>query len=516
VLSRIIQLMGTNGKNALANLTGNLLGPLIGVVMTPFYLHTIGLEGLGLVGFMTMTMTVFNIFIAGASKTYQRDLAKARESAPQDLHALLHGGIIGSCVLGILLAGLILFVGLWFPELIQQKSSIDPEIIRHCVYLIAPFLGLNVISGIQLNALQALRDQVWPNLVSAASSVVVAFVGWISLSHLARVDIYYLCQLLGSLALCVAYSMRSRKARQATPSGTTRRSLGAVWGEKFNESGRVSLILIIHEGLGMVIWQLDRLLITSLLPLTSLGSYNLGANPARLVGVFTGPVSTVTFPELCALSTDSSPRVKLGEYSGRVTFILTLLLSSAIVALGSSGRQLLETWLGRGKVPDGAEDVLLYLSVGYFLLAIAGTFYSITVAYGQVGYGVYKNVGALIVMPALGYVLVDHLGIAGAALMWSSYGAVSVIICSLIVFRRHANLLPAMPYFIISAVSLAASILCTILIQHFAGDGFIQLVVSFGCAALFPLPFLVKMFGLPSQRWMHVLEIDTIPTPSIQ
>src|SRR6478609_9141299 len=89
------------GKNAIANLIGSLATPLIGLVMTPFYLRKIGLEGLGLVGLMTLITIVLGVFVAGASKTYQRDISAAQISAPEDVSGLVKGGMLVFVTIGI-------------------------------------------------------------------------------------------------------------------------------------------------------------------------------------------------------------------------------------------------------------------------------------------------------------------------------------------------------------------------------------------------------------------------------
>lgn len=495
------------GKNAIANLIGSLAGPLIGLVMTPFYLRVIGLEGLGLVGLMTLITAVVSVFVAGISKTYQRDLSAAQVNGLEELAGLVKGGLILFVCLGVILGAMVLLTGHSQIQEMAKGTRFTPETLNHCLILISGLLTLS-ITGTAISAtLVSLRDQIWPNTLGIALAISTAFASWICLSRWPRVDVFYACQLSGAAAATVILGIRCSILVRNQTASIASKSIRAAWSDKVRTSGRLSLVLIVHEGLGVLITQIDRLLVSSHFPLAGLGAYNLGANPSRFVGIFTGPVNTVTYPEFCRLAGDGSSRHLTGEYLGRVTFIMTLLFSSAMIILIPSADDLMNLWLGPANVPKDAPTCFVLLSAGFLLLAIAGPSYNLTVAHGKVGYGIPKNILSLLILPPLGLWFIKLWGLPGAAILSVIYAVDGILICGTIACRRHASFRGGAHWFIRGLCSVGLGILLGLLIGITRFTGISSILISSTVASAFFLCFVIRSFGLSPQSWMRALEI---------
>jgi len=76
------------GWNLLAGLTNSAWTALIGVLATPFYLHYLGIESYGLIGFFTTLLTLLQLLDLGLSPTMNREAA--RHAAVGDLRGVRH------------------------------------------------------------------------------------------------------------------------------------------------------------------------------------------------------------------------------------------------------------------------------------------------------------------------------------------------------------------------------------------------------------------------------------------
>lgn len=499
--------MASNGKNAIANLISSLVGPLIGFVMTPFYLRIIGLEGLGLVGLMTLITTVVGVFVAGISKTYQRDLATAQVSEPEDLRGLVKGGMLLFSGLGLLLGSLVIALGQSQIRTLAIGTSFTIETLNHCLLIISVLLALGVASAAISGTLVSFRDQVWPSTLVTVVGILTAVVSWISLSRWPRVDVFYFCQLGGAILGFLVLTLRCRAILHNKTAGLASRKMGTIWGTKIQSSGRLSLVLIIHEGLGVLITQIDRILITSHFPIAALGAYNLGANPSRFVGIFTGPINIATYPDLCQLAGDGSSAKKIGEYLGRITFLLTLLFASAMIILIPSGGNMLDLWLGEAHVPKEAPLCFVLLSAGFLLLAIAGPAYNLTVAHGKVSYGILKNIFSIITLPPLGLWFIHLWGLAGVAALSIVYALICILICNWFAYNRHASIHSASLWILRCGYSLGLASILTFVLQKIHLEGLTNILASSLTALVFFFTFIIGSFGFSPKSWIYSLEI---------
>jgi len=494
------------GKNAIANVLGNLAGPMVGLVMTPFYLRVIGLEGLGLVGLMAIITTTLQVFVSGASKSYQRDVSLVHSSAPGKLKGLVGGALIGFAILGLFLGLLVWLGGRGQLESLAAKTHFAPEILARTLVFLGALLMLGIFNGAMTATLIALRDQVWLTVFSVAIMVGTAVANWLALSQAPRVDVFYLCNLSGAAALCVCLAVRTRVLLRHSGAADHSESIRTAWGDRLKESGRLSAILIIHEGLGTLISQIDRILVTSRLPIVALGVYNLGGAPARMTSIFTNAVNSATFPEFCRLTNHRGGAKTIGEYIGRVTFLMVVLFGAGMIVLIPAAGDLLNLWLGAENVPASAASCLILLAAGNLLLAIAGPAYNLTVAIGRVDYGIFKNLGSLLILPPLGMFFIKIWGLAGVALVPVCYACICVGVCSAMVYSRHADIRGAWRWIAASCAALAVAGALGWGLASTGLSGLGMIAAALASAVVFVLGNLIGHFGIVPRRWLLALE----------
>lgn len=510
--------MATNAKNAIFNLMGSLCGPLIGLVMTPFYLSKIGLDGLGLVGLMTLITTTLGIFVAGISKTYQRDISNAMADGAQDLSGLVKGGILLFTLIGIILGLLVAFFGQFEIRSLAATTSFSYETLQRSLILISLILCVGVASGGIGATLVSFRDQAWPNIAGILIGISIATCTWLALNRWPSVDVFYTCQAVGALISLLFIAIRCglilRRATASIPQST----IIAAWRKKIGVSGKLSLVLVFHEGLGVLISQIDRILITGNFPLAVLGAYNLGANPARFINIFTGPINTISYPDLCQMVRVGASSHSTGEYLGRLTFFMTLLFACGMIALVPGAQGFMTLWLGASNVPEAAPTCLILLSASYLLLGIAGPFYNLTVAHGKATYGIPKNILSLLILPPIGLTLGKQWGVIGVACVPIIYSLICIAVCGWMAIHRldsTSGFSPWLKRCLLTLVSSAAIVTTMMLIIPPSNGRFLA---SSSIALVFALSALSKNFGLNPKGWMNSLECQGIPgvTPLAQ
>lgn len=519
--------MASTSKNALANLLGSMVGPIIGLLITPFYQKTIGLEGIGLIGQMMIITMIVSVLVAGVGKTYQKELTKAFDFHPEEVNALIRGGLIA--YIGIAVLGGILFftVGkIEFAHIIAAKqTSFTKGTLDYCLWLMTGYVLISVVSGAASLILLALRDQVWISMFGALSGIMLAVSAWLAIRQVPKIETYYIVSLLGSIVTSGVIIWRCFYVSKKVSHNVEVKKLTHIWRDKIATQWKAIIILIIHEGIGAVIAQLDTMWITHNYSDKSLGAYNQAARPANIAGMFSNPINIATYPELCKLSHESYTREQAGEYLGRINFVLTLLFASSMVALIPSVKAIYTFWLGTTNL----NESLLYMPVllgfliliaGKLLLAIAGPAYNLTVANNNVKYGITKNVVSIIILPIWIYFAAKYWHQIGVASSTVIYALICIGVCNYMAFKHHASFYSALRWTLASSacIGLGAVIAYSLSQMHLTG------IASFSLSCISAILFIgiILLFtvGRHPKRWLHLLEIDfqtrphSLSTPS--
>src|SRR5690242_14901082 len=63
-------------RNTLAHAAGQFVYPVLSLLLVPFYLRRLGLEGYGVIGFLTLLSTLLGVFTRGLGTALQREMAR--------------------------------------------------------------------------------------------------------------------------------------------------------------------------------------------------------------------------------------------------------------------------------------------------------------------------------------------------------------------------------------------------------------------------------------------------------
>ena len=95
--------IGLVTRNVIANVAGNVWTGLMGLAFIPLYIHFMGIEAYGLVGFFLTLQAVFSLLDLGLSTTLNREFARlsAQEGLRGEMRNLLRTLEVGYWAIGI-------------------------------------------------------------------------------------------------------------------------------------------------------------------------------------------------------------------------------------------------------------------------------------------------------------------------------------------------------------------------------------------------------------------------------
>lgn len=424
-------------KNSLANTASAFLGPVIALFLTPFYIRYLGLEGFGLVGFFSAFSMLFGIVTASMGKVYLRDLA-ARVGSPSGVAtapALFKTFLLIFAAIG-LVAGIAVAGGSWIiSHRIVHLEHLAPATVQACVILIGILIGCSFPTGICFDTLAALEEQARANIAVMAVNILTSAIAATAVFCTHSVVAYYSVTAAGALVTLLVLWSRSRTSLRARLSQVdTWPTVGAALHEGWNDARELasaSVGLMWTEAAGVAITQTDRMLIASTLPLSSLGTYNIGSSIGRLVQMICSGYIGAAFPQLCAAAVGPNTNVAAGLAFQQQGIVMALVCAVALPVC-SVPDSILRLWIGKPQIVAEAGSVTFIFAIAYGCLALAGPPYNFAVALGRVRYAAISNLFAVLWYPALGLFLVSHYGLIGAAGLWLVYCFQSFVTCTLV------------------------------------------------------------------------------------
>jgi O-antigen/teichoic acid export membrane protein len=409
-------------KNTSANFVGKILPIILSILLTPFYIYYLGLEGYGLIGFFITLTMLLQIFTKGLGQALKREFAR-RDVYAEDQRTLrrlvrtfelIYGGI--GLLLGVVLLGFSGFISTdWL-----HVTTISEADVRLCLMLIAIQIATTFPNSVYSGVLVGTQRQVLQNSVSITLTIITSIASVIVVFMWQSVVFFYL---VNTLFACVGIGIVRYYALRGLPAKADSEPPRFHWPDIKQIGGLAGGLMWVHA-IGLVIVQLDRIFISALLPLAALGVYTASAAGGRLMLMSCSPYNTASYPQLCQAARQSKPRL-LQTQIIRNTKVIAIISLAIGLPIAFFAEEILTVWTRNEEVVrDGAGVMALYV-FGNIFNNSAGVLYQAQTALGKVKYNVWFNSVAALWFPAVLWFMIQSMGLSGAALAWVVYGLAS-------------------------------------------------------------------------------------------
>ncbi len=396
--------------NVIYNVFGGMWAIGLNLVLVRVQLQTLGAEAYGLISFGQTLMLMNTLFDFGLATALIRSLAADSSAEREQSRAFVRSAAAIYWACAVLIAILIFVAAVPLAEgwlrLEQVPTAEAVSALRLWAIAIAfnhlMYLYVALLSGVQrldlLNVVKVVYITIYQGggtLLLLLTGSLGAFMLWNALTSVGGVLLYTLMvRRAGSGLLHVPRLMWSA-LRPALG------QMGSVYGTVL-----LSLILI----------QVDRVLISRLLPLTQLGFYNTAFIIIQGIGTLQGFISTALLPVL-ANDHGAADQEAFRRHMRRLLQVMLYLITPLVFACLFFGRELLLLWT-TPETAEGAFRVMALLALGSLLNTISAADYTAAAATANADVIVRVNLWLLLPYLALMYVGIVVLGIEGAALTW--------------------------------------------------------------------------------------------------
>jgi O-antigen/teichoic acid export membrane protein len=412
--------------NLLANLGGNGLSLLISLACVPIYIRVLGVAGYGLIGVWMTLENISNIVDLGLSPTITREMAacSARSGGAQDARDLVRTLEAGYWAIGLVIGGVIISCVTPISAHWLRSDQLPDETLRRAIVLIGILIFCRWPLSFYCGGLTGLERQVLLSGVSTAyayarglgSVFVLLFVS-------PTISAFFVFQIAINV---VQTAVLTTLMWRCLPSGRTPRFRP----ELVRRIGRFAGGTSANALLFLLISQLDKVVVSVMLPLESFGYYTLGSRVAACLSVASSPVFAAFFPAF-SRHVVSGDEEKLADLYHRGSQLMSALVLPAAVTVIFFANPLIFAWTGKKFVADHTSIIAALLTAGSAVNCLLNTPYALQLAYGWTRLAFWSNLFALCISIPLLLILTRQFGAAGAAGVWLivnlSYFATDVI-----------------------------------------------------------------------------------------
>lgn len=397
-------------RNLAASFAGNAWAALVQVAFVPVYIHLLGVEAFGLIGFYAVVQASLWILDMGFTPAVSREVARALagEKSVDEARALLRS-IEWVFVAGaVLLVGLAFFAAPWVADRWLDVQVVSRDSAVNAVRLMAALIALRLFVGVHRGVITGAQEIAWLSGIAAAAATLrgagVIPVLWLHPS----IEVFFGFQLAATALEAGALGL---KAWRLLPSADSPRPSVAMLRSVRGFSGAMVVVALLY----VVLTQGDKVLLSALRPLGDFAQYALAASVAGMLNLLVAPVATVAYPRLNHVHARGG---SLAEEVHGFAAIVTLAAAPAAAVLVFFAQPLLEAWTRDPTISAAAAPLLSCLAFGsllhaftavpYLLPLVRGRPRSVAAAYGSL---------VAVALPVLA-VAISARGALGAALAW--------------------------------------------------------------------------------------------------
>jgi len=421
-------------KNFLFNLAGQFAPVVVALLAIPYVLHGLGTERFGLLSIAWVFLGYFNLFnfgLARATTKFVADCIGRREF--ERLPKLIWTSVALQAAFGLLGAALVACTAhLLVERALRITVPLQPQAMTSFLIMAAgmPFVMLSIAFRGVLAALQRF-DLI--NLVKAPVNAGLFLLPALAvLLHMglpASVALLAILQLASTVAyflLCVYLLPGLRHSFGFEAAQLKRLFIFSGW-------------VTVSSTLGPVMSYMDRFVIGAVISVASLAYYTAPFDAITRAAVVAGALTSTLFPAFSTLHA-AEAREHAAELCARSIKSIVLVLGPPLLLVVFFAHAILRLWLGAGFAAK-STGILQILAIGTLLNCVSYFPSSLLDAVGRPDLSAKLHLCELPIYAALLVLSLVRVGIAGAAVAWTTRIALDAVL--LFVLASRFGYLPA-------------------------------------------------------------------------
>lgn len=402
----------TTNTSALAAFANSAWTAALALMAIPIYLSRLGVEAFGVVGFYIATQALLQIFDLGLAPAVNRELARAKAlNQLGPARALLRTLSLIYFLVAAAIAAIFYLAASPIANNWLSGDQLAPGELAQALSLVGLVIAARWPISLYQNALIGLGRLGTASAINAAMSTVTVCSSVAAIFLVApTLQTLFAAQAAGwFLHALLIRTVAWRALGGASQARLDLRSLRPIWRFSAGMAG----VLLTSVGLT----QLDKALLSKLLPLASFGEYMLAVAAVGGLAVVITPLFSVIFPRFSTMVA-AGDRNGLNELYHNGSRFLAFLYLPLVIALGLYAHDILWAWTGDRDTALRVAPLLTLLCIGWAINGMMYFPYSLQLAHGLSRIPLLINTVLLIALAPLVVLLTERYGARGGASVW--------------------------------------------------------------------------------------------------
>ena len=357
-------------RNIIANFAGQGWMALMGFIFVPFYLRFIGVEGYGLVGFFVLLSSTLALMDGGLGASATRQIAGYTTSDGEGkrrivtlVHSIESVFWIVAVLTGLIVAFSARLIATYWLNVDPRRISEVISAVRLMGVCLLVQFPIAFYSGCLIGLQSQLKLNVINSISATARGIGAVLILWLVSP---TVQSFFVWQCVISFAtvlwLRIALTKTTRIERAVKLFDLT-----ALKGVARFTAGVGGINI-----LAFLLTQIDKIILSKILPLQSFGYYTLAWTLGTFAYRFAGPIFNAYYPRITELLTqadhfgviDVHEKSELVDLYLKASRIMAIAIVPFSVWLAFFGHELLALWTHDPRVADAANGALALIALG--------------------------------------------------------------------------------------------------------------------------------------------------------
>ena len=398
------------GKNLLSGFASSGLSAVLGFLFVPLYIKYLGIESYGLIGFFATMQAVLALLDMGIAPTMNREAARFTALGGKlELANLLRTLSLLYWGIGVIAFLAIFALAPYIADHWLQATGIDSTRLIRNIILMGLVFSCRWPIGLYQSTLVGMQKIATVSAISMAMSILVNFGAWIVLANVSTtIEAFFIWQAIVALlnlmlVYWITWSCFNIK------SSLSFQSLKNVWKFSAGMSG------IAFSSIFLM--QLDKILLSKLLPLKLFGYYSLAVVFAGSLSLLINPIFNVIFPRLSELVAEGNEKNIFEFYMTGTQLLAGILFPVALIGAFFTN-DILVYWVRDGAIVSEVAPIAALLLIGGALNGVMIFPYALQLAHGMTKLPLVIILSLISLYVPLTYYLVITYGAIGGALSW--------------------------------------------------------------------------------------------------
>ncbi|WP_164466986.1 oligosaccharide flippase family protein [Chryseobacterium taklimakanense] len=409
-------------KNIIANVFGRLWGLISSFLFIPLYIKFLGFESYSVISFTLMIAGIMAVLDGGLTATLSREFARTDNTDDEKLRIYRTLETVYFAVVLISMALVVVFSGLIANSLNVKSFSHDQ--LAKFLKIVSVDIGFQLLLRFYMGGLLGLEKQVKANAYQILWGIVRNAVAVVVIYFYPSLFYFFLWQSISTVIFTLLLKIELDKQIFHDHKFSIKPKFEkSVFREVRKFAGGMMLISIIAA----LNTQMDKMTISKLLSIESLGYYTLAVSLATALIVVVNPIATAILPKFTSLYSGKSYE-EAKELFNTYNVVSSILIFSILAIFIFFSKDLLWLWTGNLKLAENAYKIVPIISIAYALIAMQVIPYHVAIANGYTRLNNILGISS-IALTVPGYIYgIKNYGVFGAAVVFMVMQLITLLI----------------------------------------------------------------------------------------